>query len=141
MNTFATSISTPTGPLSLDLFPYRLEKDTRSNQQVSLRRVEAKNPFVQGAYLVNAVKENVTETLNVYVKSTSDSATYNATKALTDALEQITYSISFNRNDYTETWTCFASEYQIATQHEFQHAGLVLVRASVVRLPSVVKVP
>lgn len=135
------SISTSTGTLNLKAAPYNLEKDTRSEQAVSKRKLEASNPFVEGTYMVAAVRENIQERVNVYVKSTSDSLTYNAVKALTDALDQVLYTITFSHGGMSETWTCFSADYQIATQHEFQHDGLVLVRATVPRLPTVVKSP
>ncbi len=135
------TISAPGGAITLTSSPYRLEAETRREQGVTKRKSEATNPFVEGTYVVSSVRENVAEQVSVYVKAADDSATYNAVKRLTDALDQIVFTMTFAHGGMTETWTCFSADYTIGTQHEFQHAGLAVVRATVPRLPTVTKVP
>lgn len=140
LSSLGCSITAPGGNLTLTSAPYRLEKDTRQQQQVTKRKTEATNPFVEGSYTIAAVRENVMEMVNVYVQAATDAATYDAVKKLTDALDQVLYTMTFNRNNVTETWTCFSADYVVGSQHEFQHANLVVVRATIPRLPKITKV-
>lgn len=139
MPTFSGSISSPAGG-SINLQQagiYKLEKTTRDNRQVSKRKIEATNPFVEGSYIVAAVKENVVENVSIYVYATSQAALRSRIAAITDCLDQIRYTIVYGVDGSNETWTCFAADYSIQSQQEFQHAYLALIKANVPRLPKV----
>ena len=45
---------------------YRVNKGTFENSAITFRRDEVTNAFVEGKFLVNALRDNVTETLAIY---------------------------------------------------------------------------
>lgn len=118
---------------------YELHADSFASKQVSLRKTEAEGDWVEGSYTTRAVKGNITEPLVVLVTGTSVYECQVLTKALTDALEQLQFSLEVTLGDSKETWRCFASEYTIESSQPLMFADKVIVRASVPHLPTVVR--
>lgn len=139
MPTFTATITSPAGgTINLQTVgTYKLERSTRDNRQVTKRKIDATNPFVEGTYTVAAVKENVTENVSIYVYASSQAALRARIAAVTDCLDQIRYTLTYGVDGNIETWTCFSADYSIQSQQEFQHAYMALIRANVPRLPKV----
>jgi hypothetical protein len=128
-------MTTNMGWLDLNDGPYRLEASAFAERTVSWRKREVQSDYVEGTFIVNAVRENVTETLNVWVRGETHYELAMARERLEDALCQLTYRISFRTSDVTRYWECSVADYTVATQREFQHACIALVRATVPRHP------
>jgi hypothetical protein len=128
----------PLGTLTLDgtnADAYELHIDTKSEIAVSWRKQEASNEWVEGSFTTSAVRENVVETLAVWVNATTSALLEQRTVALVKFLGQLRYTVALTIDGVTHTWTCSPAEYTVSTKHEFQHARTALVTAKVPRLP------
>jgi len=114
---------------------YRIAKGSFENSAVQFRRDEVTNSFLEGKYTINALRENVTETLAVYVRGTTHYEIMSAVKSLTDAVSQIRFYMEINLGNVVKGWNCYASDYTVNVTHEFLHAKLALVTAQIVRDP------
>lgn len=133
------TITAPSGTLDLNQEGvYKLEATAFGDRAVQQRKTTAKNPFVEGEFVVHSVKENITEVLAVYVYATTPLLLRQRVVALTDAFDQIQYSLVFRHGTTTSTYTCQTADYSIRQQHEYRHALLALVTAQVPRRPTVV---
>lgn len=115
---------------------YKLEASTREARQVSWRRQEIAGTWTEGTYTVHAVKENITETVGVWVRAATHAQLGTRIQVLLDAFSQLTYSMFWQEEGLGERWRCFCSDVQISTNRELQHARVALVKFSVPRLPS-----
>ena len=130
------TIATNSGPLSLNEAPYRLAAGTFETVAVTHRRAEVTNPFLEGSYVVNAPRENVVVPLAVWVEADTRAALMAARTALTDALDQVTFSTYVTIDGETETWWCSASDYTVSSPRELMFATRCKVEAQLVRHPS-----
>lgn len=137
----AFSIHGPGGWIDLEDLEggYEVHKDTRATQSVTFRKQEISSPYVEGTFTNEAVRENVTEPLVIYVYGDSAFELDARVSAVTDALEQLQYEIKAQIGNLEETWTCSTADYAVETSQEFIHATMALIRAQVPRLPTVVK--
>jgi hypothetical protein len=92
---------------------------------------------VEGTYVNDAVRENVTETVAIYVYGTTPYQLQTRVKALTDAFSQIRYAMRFRSGDLLETWDCGVADYVVQTPQEMINATRAVVKASVPRRPTV----
>jgi len=114
---------------------YKLAKGSFENSAVQFRRDEVTNSFLEGKYTINALRENVTETLAVYVHGSTHMEVMDAVKSLTDALSQIGFVIEVSIGNLIKSWNCYASDYTVNISHELLHAKMALVTAQVTRDP------
>lgn len=123
--------------IELEQDPYSLHSDTRTNAQVSLRKHEASGPYVEGSITVSAVRENVTETVAIWVQEDTPLLLGQAVRALEALLIKSTFTLQWDWvGSARENWTCFASSYVIESSQPLMVAKQALVRASVPRLPT-----
>jgi hypothetical protein len=115
---------------------YAIHGESFAERQQTYRRREINSPWAEGSYPVNAVRENTTETLVVWVKGTSHYEWRVYLDRLTAALEQLSYRIMVRFGDMADYWDCFPADYSVQTQREFIHAKLGVVRAQVPRHPA-----
>lgn len=130
-------ISTPFGWLEVNYGPYELHRSSFGETQRTMRRTQTTNPFVPGTFTVNAVPDNVTETLAVWVTGDSHYEMDVALQTLIEALEAPSFLMEKRVEDSLEMWWCFSADVQIQTQAEYLHARKALVNAQVPRLPQV----
>lgn len=129
-------ISTNLGWLDLnDGVSYKLEAGSFAERAISWRKREVTSDYVEGAFLVNAVRDNVAEALNVWVRGETYYDLGLARKRLEDALCQLSYQLSFRTTDATRYWDCTVADYVVTTTREFTHARIALVKATVPRHP------
>lgn len=144
MPDFPVSLTLSNGGAGLQLnnrsAGYQLASETKATQNITWRKTEVSNPFVEGTYVTSALKENIVETVAVYCYGTTGAVLRQKVQDLIDAFSQITYTITWTLNGAQERWTCMPADLQIGTQKEFQHAKMALVTASVPRLPTAVLV-
>lgn len=138
--TTAARISTPYGWLYLGQgTQFRIAAGSFEDRQVSFRRSEVTNPFVEGTFVVNALRENVTETLSVWVEGTGDLGVADAVESLGVALSQVTYTMQVQLRADLYTWSAYASDYTVSTKREFLHARIAQVNAEIPRDPNAVR--
>lgn len=114
---------------------YRVAKGSFENSAVQFRRDDVTNAFLEGKYTINALRENVTETLAVYVYGSTHAEVMSAVKSLTDAVSQIRFYMEINIGNVVKGWNCYASDYTVNITHELLHAKMALVNVQIVRDP------
>ncbi len=114
---------------------YKIAKGSFENSAVQFRRDEVENPFLEGKYTINALRENVTEEVVVYVYGNNSMSTAEAVRNLTDAVSQIRYRMEITVDDSRRSWWCYASDYTVTTTIEFMHARMAEVKIQVIRDP------
>ena len=120
---------------------YRVQGDTMAEYRVSMRRQETTNPYVDGTYLINAVRENVEETLSVFVYAPDHLRLVEAVDAVVDAFTQLTYRTYVEIDGSCRVWSCYAaSEVSVQSGREFKHARMAQVSVTVPRLPAITHV-
>ena len=136
----AFSIHAPSGWLDLDdaAGGYEAHKDTRAGQSVTWRKQEIESPYVEGTFVNEAVRENVSEALAIYVRGGSPFELRQRVTALTDALSQLQYEVRMVEGNAQETWDCSVADYTIETPQEMINSTMALVRATVPRRPTVI---
>lgn len=133
----AVKISSPTGWYDLeDGLHYAIHGDSFASFQQTWRKTEINSPWIEGSYPVNAVRENVTEQLAVWVSGETAREEREYRDKLIATIEQYSYMLMVRFGDVAEYWNCFASDYSVETQKEFLWAQLSVVRANVTRLPA-----
>jgi hypothetical protein len=136
--TVAARISTPYGWLYLGQgTQYRLGAGSFENQQTTFRRSEVQSPYVEGTFVINALRENVTESLDVIVEDRLNLGTADAVRALGTALSQVRYAVQVQIRRDVWTWQAYAADHTVQTKREFVHARLAQVQAEVPRDPNV----
>lgn len=137
--TVAARISTPYGWLYLGQgTQYRIAAGSFENQQTTFRRSEVQSPYVEGTFVINALRENVTETLDVIVEDRARLPLVDAVRALGTALCQVRYTVQVQIRRDIFTWQAYAADHTVQTKREFVHARLAQVRAEIPRDPHVV---
>ena len=133
-------ISTVLGPLQLEdeAHGYWLHKESFGTRNISYRKIEVAGDFTEGTDVDRALRGNVLEALGVYVAGATTYQFATRLKALTDALEQLQFTLTRIVGDAQEVWTCVASDYTVETSQELMVARLGIVHAQVGRHPSVV---
>jgi hypothetical protein len=136
-------VAGPGGWISLeDDQYYALHADSFSSAGTSWRKIDVNAPWLEGSYTVGAVRENVTETVAVWVRGETHYVWRCNMAALEEAFTQVNYMLMKRIEDLVEYWTCPSpADFTIETQREFVHARIGVFRAQVIRLPRVTIVP
>jgi hypothetical protein len=141
----AMAIQAPSGWLELEnrVGGYVVHKESRAEQAVSWRKQEITSNYVEGTFVNEAVRENVTEAVVVYVYGPTSYDLSVRVKALTDAFSQIRYQMRFRDGNMLTTWDCSVADYTVQTPQEMINSTMAVVKAQVPRRPSAttVKVP
>lgn len=119
---------------------YTAHKEALASKSVTWRKKEIESDYVEGTFTNEAVRANIVEQLVIYVDGLSPWATSERVRALTEALEQLQYEVKVRDGDLEETWTCSVADYTLETGQELRNATMVIVRASVPRLPYATRV-
>ena len=115
---------------------YRINKGSFENSAVQFRRDEVTNSFVEGKFLVNALRENVTENLSIYAFANTVSALKANIDAVTSAVTNLHFYVEVTIENSKRVWTCQASDYTVAITNEFLHNRQALINVNLIRLPS-----
>ena len=129
-------IESPTGWLDLNVEGrYKLEAGAFGERATTWRRQETVSPYLDGTYVVSAVRESVTETLAVYVYAIDHIELAARITALTNAFGQLSYRLMLRVEGSAVYWTCQPADFTVTIGRELLHAKLALVKASVPRHP------
>lgn len=134
----SAKIETPTGWLDLQDTGngYSFEATSFSERAGTFRRQEVAGPFVDGTFVVSAVRENITESVAIYVRGDTHYVMRRRLNALVEAFSQLSYRMLVRFEDAAEYWDCLPADYTVSTQREFLHARLALFKANVPRMPA-----
>jgi hypothetical protein len=128
-------VSTPGGNLELNAAPYQLAGETFSSIAVSHRKQAVTNPFVEGSYTVNALRENMMTPVSLWVRGATQTEMQLALDTAKAAFDQSMFTMRITVDGWTQQWQCFASDYTIGLQREYLHAVMALLDVQVDRHP------
>jgi hypothetical protein len=134
----AARIHTATGWVELDDEEngYVLAAESFGERSVTHRKTEITSEFVGGSYVTRSVREQITETLSLYVYGINAMQLDDRIDVVTDALEQLNYQMVVRFGNSQETYTCSPADYTVTTKQEFRHATMAQIKATVPRLPA-----
>lgn len=132
-------ISTAADWLELNSGPFRLEGESFAEEATTWRKDDIDNPFVEGTWTVNALRENVVETLNIWVRGDAAYAdaltTSRGLETLKAVFSQPNYLIEFNQDGELYTYVCQVADFSISRTREFRHEGIAKFSAQIPRHP------
>ena len=137
--TLSVVIETLLGPLELEDPPngYELHTDTFNSRSVSHRKTEVIGDWTEGGDVDRSLRDNITESLAVWVGGATTFEFQTRLKVLTDAFEQLSYPVTRTVGDLREVWSCRPSDYTIETSQPYLVAKVGLVKVQLVRKPAV----
>lgn len=115
---------------------YILADGSFETQSVQHRRKTATNPFIEGEHVVTALRDNVTEQVNVYVVGATQHAARSALLALQQALEQPTFKVVLTVDNWRTTWNCYASDYTVQASRPLLYAKRIQMMIQLLRDPN-----
>ena len=115
---------------------YRVAKDSFNSTAVTFRRDEVTNAFVEGKFLVNALRENVTENVVIYAYGNDIGLLKTAIDDVTDAVTQVNFNVRLTLGNSVRLWECFASDYTVGLTTEHLHNNQATITIQLHRLPS-----
>ena len=110
---------------------------TRENSAVQWRRIIATSPIYDGQYLVHAVKDQIRETMGIYIYSGSQTELAANIQTLENLFSQFSYQIRWTFDDRQEIWDCQAADYSWSRGHVWTHRNMAQFTAEVPRMPDV----
>lgn len=128
-------VTTGGGWLDLMSGPYRLSADAFTEQGVTWRRSDVSSPFVEGTWTVNAVRENVTEQLDVWVRCSSTGDLAVAVEELLGALAQLNFGLELTFDDVRSFYQCYVADVTVKSPRELRFSRMAQVSAQVPRHP------
>lgn len=125
---------------------YRVAADSIGSQATSWRRTEAQSPYVEGKFLIHAVKDMSSVNLTVWVSGypqNTHSAGQNQLQTNIDALinpfEQMSYQVKYTAGDTQITWDCQTADYSVEVTKDYLYAMYVPVKFTIPRFPTVTR--
>ena len=105
----------------------------------SWRREEAQSRFYHGTFTLHATKDNVQETISVYITGESQNDVTEEIMLLEELFSQLTYQIRVQFGNHRETWYCQTADWQTERTHVLLHNTMAKMSFSVPRLPDTSK--
>jgi hypothetical protein len=123
-------ISVPTGGwVELnDHVTFSVADGSFAEESVTWRKAEDTNVFLEGAYLVNAVRQNITRPLNVYVTGQTHFDMNDALDKLKGWVGQRQFQLVRTIENSGRLYTCFASDYSTSSDRPLLFARLALLK-------------
>lgn len=118
---------------------YRLGAGTFRDTTQSRSRVTVKSSMFDGEWVTHTTKDNVTETIEVYIMAAHHSAVSELIEDLTEAFSQYIYNVRVSLGNHVETWRCFPADWSIARGQVEIHNTRATVRLNVPRFPQVTR--
>ena len=145
---FAMSVKKEDGTwLSLnDNSIYKVAADSIGGQSITWRKTEVTSPYVEGKFLVHAVKDMASANLTVWVTgypfnahATGQNQLQNNIDALIAPFEQMSYQVRYSFGNSQITWDCQTADYSVEMSREYVHAMMVPVKFTIPRFPTVTR--
>jgi hypothetical protein len=114
---------------------FRLADGSFDGQATQWRRTEVSNPFIEGTFITNALRENITERVNVYVQGQTVFECKYYTSVLKTAVSQIRFQAELTIEDARVMWNCYASDYTVESNRPLLHSRMCLVKIDLIRDP------
>lgn len=111
--------------------------ESLGERTVSRRRNTVTSPFYDGEYEVHSVRENVKESLQIYVLGPSHSQLTENLLLLEDCFEQFVYNVRVTMDEHREVWVCQSADWSIDRSHIQAHNTRAVFKTEIPRLPKV----
>lgn len=118
---------------------YELGAGSLADSTQGVSRNEVRSTMYDGSWITHSTKDNVQETLEVYVLGHDQVTITENIDDLTEAFSQYVYNVRISLGNHVETWRCFPADWSISRGHEQIHNIRATVRLSVPRHPRTVK--
>jgi hypothetical protein len=118
---------------------YEIHRDSFAQRAVTHRKTEVSSEWIGGSWFSRAVPENYMEAVVVWVTGDTPFQLAERVSVLTNTFDLLGYGMRFTNNDLREVWACQLADYVIETSQPFMYATTAVVRATVPRLPTVVR--
>jgi hypothetical protein len=122
---------------------YKVSADSIGSNAVTWRKTEVTSPYVEGKFLVHAVKDMVSNGLTVWVTGypyNNHASGQNQLQTNIDDLitpfEQISYQIKYTMGNMQIVWDCQTADHSVEMSREYVHAMMVPVKFTVPRFPT-----
>lgn len=122
-----------------DKLNYQVGAESMQQSQVSWRKVQAQSPVTEGSYTIHAVREMVTENIQIYVRGGSQWETQINLAKLEELFSRLDFRLKFNFDDYQEYWRCQTAEYSTQRSQVYTHNTMAVFTAQVPRFPTVTR--
>lgn len=138
LNEFDVTVSYGLQEVSLnDGVNFRMAVEGFGAKAVTLRKLEASSVYYDGTFITHYTKENITESLQVYVTGYSQNHVTENLLLLEELFTQSTYRVKVRMDDHMETWSCFPADYSWDRGHVNMHNVRATFTAQIPRLPKV----
>ncbi len=129
-------ISTPSGWMDVNNHDgYELGAESRAQVQVTHRKQTISSAYVPGSFTLNAVPDNVMESVSWWVRGTDHHDMQVKIRRLTEAFTQPDFYMDWTIEEHAEVWRCQTADYSIETKREYLHAKIANVKAQIPRYP------
>ena len=120
---------------------YLVSADSLGQSSVSFRRTEVKSPYVEGSFLVHAVKDMVSENLTVFVNgfNGTDQTQHDLRENIAALIEPFTqnyFNLKYTFGNSEIIWSCQSADYSVQQSREYVHKMMVPVRLTFARYPT-----
>jgi hypothetical protein len=112
---------------------------TRDTSARTYRKVTADSPILDGNYLIHAVPEMVSESINVWVYGGNHTQLGENLKLLDMVFSQYAYQIRWTTEEYRETWNCQLADSSVSSGHVWTHNKMAQATFTVPRYPDVLR--
>jgi len=129
-------ITIPGGWLTVTSGPYSLTPESFTTTGTTWRRKDVTNPFVEGTWTVDALRDNQTETIDIFVSSETGSLLEDAVEAVVDALSQLNFAIEITFEGVKRTYTCWVADVIVKADQPLRFATMAQITAQVPRHPA-----
>lgn len=131
-------VSTAGDWLHLNEGIYRLTADSFEDEATTWRRTDVSNPFVEGSWTVNALRENVMESLSIWVRGDRYTTTAQGVEILKTVFSQINYVLQAAFDGERRTYTCYVGDFSVNATRELRHAKVAKFTVQIPRHPAYV---
>lgn len=114
---------------------YKVAKGTLENSAIQFRRDEVTNAFIEGKFTVNALRDNVIESIVIYAYGTTIADLKTAIDSVTTAISQVNFNTRITLENSQRLWECWASDYTVNITQEFYHNRQATINIQLHRLP------
>lgn len=120
-----------------DSLNYKVGAGTLTQSPVTWRKVVVTSPVAEGSYTVHAVKEMVSEQVEIFVHGANQWEMQLNVKQLEELFGRLDYRLRLDFDDYREYWKCQTAEYITERSQVFAHNGMAKLTFTVPRFPTV----
>lgn len=139
-DTFQVTISNGEEWFTLtDGYSMWISPDQFGQSSITWRKEEAQSRYYHGTFLMHATKDNVVESIAVYMRGQTQNEVTEMIMMLEELFTQHRFQLRVQFGDHRETWYCQTADYQIDRGHIMMHNHMAKMSFKIPRLPETTK--